>query len=209
MNSQFQFTVSRFTFQMQTPDSEVLLQLPWECFVQTKGKPRQIPRAGSPMPVLIALRFPFSQLRCIQCNAEFFILNLSTLFLFPNSSLSPSFNQQLCFDFHLRLFVAHCTFGSFQWHFNVPTRTAAAPFYQGLLTAVLASSLFHPLPHRILSGFSPILHLLQADIVKIHNWTALLHSLSLPLFVDVCVCMLCVCLFVCVCLPSAFPVRNC
>lgn len=131
----------------------------------------------------------------------------------PNSSLSPSFNQQPCFDFHLRLFVAHCTFGSFQWHFNVPTRTAA-PFHQGLLTAVLASSLslFY---HRILSGFSPILHLLLPDIVKIHNWTALLHgrrcmcSPSLSPFVDVCVVCLFVCLCVCVCLPSAFPVRNC
>lgn len=121
----------------------VLLQVPpWECFVQTKGKPRQIPRADNPpcLPVLIPLRFPFFQLRCIQCSAEFCTLIPQPSSPLPNSSLSPSFNQQPCFDFHLRLFVAHCTFGSFQWHFNVPTRTAAAPFHQGLLTAVLASS---------------------------------------------------------------------
>lgn len=62
-------------------------------------------------------------------------------------------------------------------------------------------SLFY---HRILSGFSPILHLSQADIVKIHNWTALPHP-----SLDVCVCMLCVCLFVSVCVCACQVLFQC
>lgn len=130
----------------------------------------------------------------------------------PNSSLSPSFNQQPCFDFHLRLFVAHCTFGSFQWHFNVPTRTAAAPFHQGLLTAVLASSpppssklpsptassrvfrLFCTFCRQTLSKF-----IIEQLCPMEGGACAVYLSLSLPLCMCVCEWMLCVCLFICVC----------
>lgn len=116
---------------------------------------------------------------------------------FPYSILSPSFNQQLCFDFHLRLFVARCTFHSFQWYSKRSTCTAGpGPFDQGLLTPVLA------IPSL---GFSPILHLLQAVIVKIHNWTALPHGrscmccLALSFSVSLSYSVLYVCLFICVC----------
>lgn len=140
----------------------------------------------------------------------------------PNSSLSPSFNQQPCFDFHLRLFVAHCTFGSFQWHFNVPTRTAAAPFHQGLLTAVLASSppsstklpsptassrvfrLFCTFCRQTLSKF-----IIEQLCPMEGGACALYLSLSLPLCMCVCEWMLCVCLFVCVCVCACQVLFQC
>lgn len=142
MNSQFQFTVSRFTFQMQTPESEVRSSPapPENVLSRQRVSLDKFPEQTLPPARAHPTSLPILPIKMHSVQCRVLYPYLRALFPLPNSSLTPSFNQQPCFDFHLRLFVAHCTFGSFQWHFNVPTRTAAAPFHQGLLTAVLASS---------------------------------------------------------------------
>lgn len=75
-------------------------------------------------------------------------------------------------------------------------------------------SLFYQAPtqHRILSGFSPILHLLQADIVKIHNWTPLPHGrrcMCSSLSLSLCRCVCVVCLFVCLCVCACQVLFQC
>lgn len=122
MNFQFQFTVSRFAIQIQTS--------PCRKFFSQYVLSRQrlsLDKFSEQTDLLTSPTSPthptnsFFQLRRIHCTAVFLFLS----FLTP--SLSASFNQQLCFDFHLRLFVARCTFGSFQWHSSVPTHAQPTP----------------------------------------------------------------------------------